>query len=50
MRISRIQYGQEENIDIYAKLTPEVMDGVIAGRDDIPESLYDRRDDCEGQF
>lgn len=27
-----IQYGQEENIDIYAKLTPEVMDGVIAGR------------------
>ena len=27
-----IRYGQEENIDIYAKLTPEVMDGVIAGR------------------
>ena len=27
-----IQYGQEENIDIYAKQTPEVMDGVIAGR------------------
>ena len=27
-----IHYGQEENIDIYAKLTPEVMDGIIAGR------------------
>ena len=27
-----IRYGQEENIDIYAKLTPEVMDCVIAGR------------------
>ena len=27
-----IRYSQEENIDIYAKLTPEVMDGVIAGR------------------
>ena len=27
-----VRYGQEENIDIYAKLTPEVMDGVIAGR------------------
>lgn len=27
-----IHYGQEENIDIYAKLTPEVMDGIIGGR------------------
>ena len=27
-----VRYGREENIDIYAKLTPEVMDGVIAGR------------------
>lgn len=27
-----IHYGQEENIDIYAKMTPEVMDNVIEGR------------------
>ena len=27
-----IHYGQEENIDIYAKLTPEVMEGIIEGR------------------
>ena len=27
-----IHYGQEENIDIYAKLTPEVMDGILSGR------------------
>lgn len=27
-----IHYGQEENIDVYAKLTPEVMDGILAGR------------------
>lgn len=27
-----IHYGQEENIDIYAKLSPEVMEGIIAGR------------------
>ncbi|MBP3487125.1 MAG: SCP-2 sterol transfer family protein [Roseburia sp.] len=27
-----IHYGQEENIDIYAKLTPEVMEGVLGGR------------------
>ena len=27
-----IYYGQEENIDIYAKLSPEVMDGIIGGR------------------
>lgn len=27
-----IHYGQEENIDVYAKLTPEVMEAIIAGR------------------
>lgn len=27
-----IHYGQEDNIDIYAKLTPEVMDSIIDGR------------------
>lgn len=27
-----IHYGQEDNIDIYAKLTPEVMEGIIEGR------------------
>ncbi len=27
-----IHYGQEEDIDIYAKLTPEVMESIIAGR------------------
>ena len=27
-----IHYGQEENIDIYAKLDPEVMDSVVEGR------------------
>lgn len=27
-----IHYGQEENIDIYAKLAPEVMDSVVEGR------------------
>ena len=27
-----IHYGQEENIDIYAKMTPEVMDNIITGR------------------
>lgn len=27
-----IHYGQEENIDIYAKLAPEVMDNIIEGR------------------
>ena len=27
-----ISYGQEENIDIYAKLSPEVMESIIAGR------------------
>ena len=27
-----IHYGQEENIDIYAKMTPEVMENIIEGR------------------
>ncbi len=27
-----IRYGQEENVDIYAKLAPEVMDSVVDGR------------------
>ena len=27
-----IHYGQEENIDIYAKLSPEVMESIIGGR------------------
>ena len=27
-----IHYGQEENIDVYAKLKPEVMDGIVDGR------------------
>jgi multimeric flavodoxin WrbA len=27
-----IHYGQESNIDIYAKLTPEVMEGILDGR------------------
>ena len=27
-----IHYGQEDNIDIYAKLTPEVMESIIGGR------------------
>lgn len=27
-----IYYGQEENIDVYAKMTPEVMESIIAGR------------------
>lgn len=27
-----IHYGQEENIDVYAKLTPAVMDGIVEGR------------------
>lgn len=27
-----IHYGQEENIDVYAKLTPEVMDSIVEGR------------------
>ena len=27
-----MHYGQEEDIDIYAKLTPEVMEGIIGGR------------------
>lgn len=27
-----IHYGQEENIDIYAKLTPEIMDSIMEGR------------------
>lgn len=27
-----IRYGQEENIDIYAKLSPEVMESIIGGR------------------
>lgn len=27
-----IHYGQEENIDIYAKLSPEVMDSIVEGR------------------
>ena len=27
-----VHYGQEEGIDVYAKLTPEVMDGIISGR------------------
>lgn len=27
-----IHYGQEENIDVYAKLTPEVIETIIAGR------------------
>lgn len=27
-----IHYGQEENIDIYAKLTPEVLESIIEGR------------------
>lgn len=27
-----IHYGQEENIDIYAKLSPEVMEAIIGGR------------------
>lgn len=25
-------YGQQENVDIYAKMTAEVMDGILAGR------------------
>lgn len=25
-------YGQQENVDIYAKMTSEVMDGILAGR------------------
>lgn len=28
----RCHYGQQENIDVYAKLTPEVFDNIIAGR------------------
>lgn len=27
-----IHYGQEDNIDVYAKLTPEVMDNILAGQ------------------
>ena len=27
-----IHYGQEENIDVYAKLKPEVMDSIVDGR------------------
>ena len=27
-----IRYGQEENIDIYAKLSQEVMEAIISGR------------------
>lgn len=27
-----IHYGQEENIDIYAKLSPEVLENIIGGR------------------
>lgn len=27
-----IHYGQEENIDIYAKLSPEVMESITSGR------------------
>jgi putative sterol carrier protein len=27
-----IHYGQEENIDIYAKMLPEVMESIVAGR------------------
>lgn len=27
-----MHYGQEDDIDIYAKLTPEVMEGIIEGR------------------
>lgn len=27
-----IHYGQEENIDVYAKLSPEVMESIIGGR------------------
>ena len=27
-----IHYGQEENIDVYAKLTPDVMDSIVEGR------------------
>lgn len=28
----RCHYGQQENVDVYAKLTPEVFDNIIAGR------------------
>lgn len=27
-----IHYGQEDNIDVYAKLSPDVLEGVISGR------------------
>lgn len=27
-----IYYGQEDNIDIYAKLTPEILEGILSGR------------------
>ena len=27
-----IHYGQEENIDVYARLKPEVMDSIVDGR------------------
>ena len=27
-----MHYGQEENIDVYAKLRPEVLDGIVEGR------------------
>ena len=30
--ILEVHYGQEDNIDIFAKLTPEVMDNIIEGR------------------
>ena len=46
-----ISYGQEENIDIYAKLSPEVMEAPDHRRkDDLPASIYDRRDDGEGKL
>ena len=27
-----IHYGQEDGIDVFAKLTPEVLEGIVAGR------------------
>ena len=45
-----IQYGQEENIDVYAKLKPEVMDSIVDGRMTFQRAIMTGEMTAKGNF
>ena len=45
-----IRYGQEENIDIYAKLSPEVMEAIISGRMSFQRAFMTGEMTAKGNF